>query len=193
MLTCLADNTLMPVRETGTPTPVPLISSPLSATLSVAVALITIAFVPDTSTPPSTAVQSIVSDLVMVTPPKPPESMQLISPPLAVLEIAPAKVLHGAVRLHGLASSPTPETQVRVACAEAGETNDNADTAPAINAPKIMRFMRTSPMLGRRRPLHTSCVKATIARPQYTRIEARCSGRLILIGCKKNLWPAEPY
>jgi len=29
--------------------------------------------------------------------------------------------LHGAVRLHGLTSSPTPETQVRVACAEAGE------------------------------------------------------------------------
>jgi hypothetical protein len=28
--------------------------------------------------------------------------------------------LHGAVRLHGLTSSPTPETQVRVACAEAG-------------------------------------------------------------------------
>jgi hypothetical protein len=34
--------------------------------------------------------------------------------------MAPAKVLHGAVRLHGLTSSPTPETQVRVACAEAG-------------------------------------------------------------------------
>jgi hypothetical protein len=39
----------------------------------------------------------------------------LISPPEAVFEIAPAKVLQGAVRLHGLASSPTPETQVRVA------------------------------------------------------------------------------
>jgi hypothetical protein len=33
------------------------------------------------------------------------------------LEIAPAKVLQGAVRLHGLTSSPTPETQVRVAWA----------------------------------------------------------------------------
>ena len=31
-------------------------------------------------------------------------------PPGAVFEIAPGKVLHGAVRLHGLASSPTPET-----------------------------------------------------------------------------------
>src|SRR5438128_10025873 len=57
----------------------------------------------------------MVSDLLMVTAPKPPGSRQLISPPIAVLEIAPAKVLHGAVRLHGLASSPTPETQVRVA------------------------------------------------------------------------------
>src|SRR5207237_632208 len=55
--------------------------------------------------------------LVMVTAPKPPESRQLISPLAAVLEIAPAKVLHGAVRLHGLTSSPTPDTQVRVACA----------------------------------------------------------------------------
>jgi hypothetical protein len=39
-----------------------------------------------------------------------------------VTEIAPANVLHGAVRLHGgvplaLASSPTPETQVREAVA----------------------------------------------------------------------------
>src|SRR6478609_9422014 len=34
--------------------------------------------------------------------------------------MAPAKVLHGAVRLHGLTSSPTPETHVRVAWAWAG-------------------------------------------------------------------------
>src|ERR1700735_3364372 len=59
-------------------------------------------------------------DLVMVTAPKPPGSSVLISPKAEVLEMAPAKVLHGAVRLHGLASSPTPETQVRVACACAG-------------------------------------------------------------------------
>ena len=38
-------------------------------------------------------------------------------PLMKVLEMAPAKVLHGAVRLQGLASSPTPDTQVRVACA----------------------------------------------------------------------------
>src|SRR5260221_12338906 len=39
---------------------------------------------------------------------------QLISPAGAGLEMAPAKVLQGAVRLQGLASSPTPETQVRL-------------------------------------------------------------------------------
>src|SRR5207237_2716980 len=69
------------------------------------------------STPPSVFEQSMVIDLVAVTAPKPPGSRQLISPPAAVFEIAPAKVLQGAVRLHGLRSSPTPDTQVRVACA----------------------------------------------------------------------------
>ncbi|HLZ67501.1 MAG TPA: hypothetical protein VKQ29_14810 [Aliidongia sp.] len=57
--------------------------------------------------------------MVIVTAPNPPGSRQLISPDAAVLEMAPAKVLHGAVRLQGLTSSPTPDTQVRVACAEA--------------------------------------------------------------------------
>jgi hypothetical protein len=63
----------------------------------------------------NTSWQSIVIDFVMVTAPKPPGSMQLISPFTAVFEIAPAKVLQGAVRLHGLASSPTPDTHVRLA------------------------------------------------------------------------------
>ena len=39
---------------------------------------------------------------------------------LLLLHRVLAKVLHGAVRLHGLASSPTPETQVRVAWLDAG-------------------------------------------------------------------------
>src|SRR5215469_4539863 len=60
-------------------------------------------------------------DLVMVTAPNPPGSRQLISPFIAVFEMAPAKVLQGAVRLQGLTSSPTPETQVRDAWAKAGE------------------------------------------------------------------------
>src|SRR5688500_4382513 len=54
--------------------------------------------------------QSIWIDLVIVTAPKPPGSRQLISPLVAVFEMAPEKVLHGAGRLHGLVSSPTPDT-----------------------------------------------------------------------------------
>ena len=65
----------------------------------------------------SVPVPSIVIDLVIVMAPKPPGSSASISPQSAVLEIAPAKVLQGAVRLHGLTSSPTPDTHVRVACA----------------------------------------------------------------------------
>src|SRR5262245_19324485 len=76
--------------------------------------------VPAARIEPNVPSQSMVIDLVMVMAPKPPGSRQLISPPAAVFEIAPAKVLHGAVRLHGLASSPTPDTHVRVACASAG-------------------------------------------------------------------------
>src|SRR5215471_21865352 len=64
---------------------------------------------------------SMVSDLVIVTVPKPPGSSTLMNPPTAVLLIAPANVLHGAVRLHGFSSAPTPETHVRVACANARE------------------------------------------------------------------------
>ena len=52
--------------------------------------------------PPSSVIEW---PIVMV--PKPPGSSASISPPTAVLEYAPGKVLHGAVRLHGLASSPT--------------------------------------------------------------------------------------
>src|ERR1043166_10160066 len=59
-------------------------------------------------------------DLVIVTAPYPPGSRNLISPSLAVFEIAPANVLQGAVRLHGFRSSPTPDTHVRVAWAWAG-------------------------------------------------------------------------
>src|SRR3981189_2603823 len=83
----------------------------------------------------NTSWQSMVIDLVMVTAPKPPGSRQLISPLSAVLEMAPAKVLHGAVRLHGLASSPTPDTQVRVAWACAGAENANRADATAMAAP----------------------------------------------------------
>src|SRR6267142_1389154 len=62
---------------------------------------------------PDPQVPSMVIHLVIVTAPNPPGSSTSISPHSAVFEMAPAKVLHGAVRLHGLASSPTPDTQVR--------------------------------------------------------------------------------
>src|ERR1700761_4467078 len=74
-----------------------------------------IALVPALLIEPRISWQSSVIDFVIVMAPKPPGSRQLISPSCAVLEIAPAKVLQGAVRLHGLTSSPTPDTQVRVA------------------------------------------------------------------------------
>src|SRR4026207_1863883 len=72
----------------------------------------------------------MVMDFVIVSVPNPPGSKQLISPLAAVLEIAPAKVLHGAVRLHGFASSPTPDTHVRVACAFANEAKNTQPANP---------------------------------------------------------------
>src|SRR5262245_1064090 len=84
----------------------------------------------------------MVIDLVIVTAPKPPGSRQLISPLIAVLEMAPAKVLHGAVRLHGLASSPTPETQVREACACAGAAaSKRSEVAAIVSDSELLRMM----------------------------------------------------
>ena len=48
--------------------------------------------------PVEAAAASMVIHLVKVTAPKPPGSNALIAPPGAVFEIAPAKVLQGAVR-----------------------------------------------------------------------------------------------
>src|ERR1700688_2782182 len=100
-------------------------------TLSVAATLTMMPSVPETSTPPSTPSAIRLIDWVMVTAPKPPGSSALISPPGAVFEMAPANVLHGAVRLHGLASSPTPDTHVRVAWACAGAAHNIATLAIA--------------------------------------------------------------
>src|ERR1700716_1695492 len=77
--------------------------------------------------------------LVMVTAPYPAGSSASISPPAAVFEIAPAKVLQGAVRLHGLASSPTPETQVLFACAWAGAAAKNGTKKPIAKISKAIR------------------------------------------------------
>src|SRR5260370_28148056 len=97
---------------------IPLILMLRMITTSFAPATTTIPLVPLTSVeatwppPPSRVIA-----LVMVTAPNPPGSRASISPPGAVFEMAPAHVLQGAVRLHGLASSPTPATQVRLSCA----------------------------------------------------------------------------
>src|SRR4051794_17722829 len=106
-------------------------SNPSSVTVSLAPAATTMPLTPLTRTPASRPTHLMFIALVMVTPPKPPGSRQLIVPAGAVFEIAPAKVLQGAVRLHGLASSPTPETQVRVACALAGAEASRGTKNPA--------------------------------------------------------------
>src|SRR5204862_6162223 len=94
------------------PVPKPLMSRPRSVTWSDAPAFTMMPLTLAASTPAVTPSQAIVIAFVIVTAPTPPGSRQLISPPAAVFEIAPAKVLHGAVRLHGSAALPTPETQV---------------------------------------------------------------------------------
>src|SRR5918911_4210579 len=113
------------------PEPNMLMSRPRRTPVSVAAALTTIALVPATRTPPSVYWHLIVIDLLIVTPPKPPGSWQLISPLAAVFEIAPGNVFQGAVRLHGLASSPTPDTHVREACADAVLGSASAISASA--------------------------------------------------------------
>src|SRR6516164_3573004 len=109
---------LTPLR----PPPAPFMRRLRNVTTSVGRAATTMPLVPEARTlatcPPP---PSIVMDLVMVSAPNPPGSRASISPPGAVFEIAPAKVLQGAVRLQGLASSPTPETQVLGAAAVYGQ------------------------------------------------------------------------
>src|SRR5215213_400699 len=97
----------------------PLMSRLRRITTSEAAALTVTPVVLDASTPERSGVPSIVMDLLMVTVPNAPGSRTLISPPAAVLRMAPANVLQGAVRLQGSASLPTPDTQVRVACPQA--------------------------------------------------------------------------
>ena len=88
-------------------------SSPWSRTLPVVLMIIPLVF--NVASTPASKSEMMLIALVMVTAPKAPGSRTLISPLVAVLDIAPAKVLQGAVRLHGLRSSPTPDTHVRVA------------------------------------------------------------------------------
>src|ERR1700722_14796533 len=136
---------LTPFRPLVTPST----SSPSSTTLSVAPAATTIPFVPATRTPASMWSDRIVIAFVIVTAPNPPGSSTLVSPPAAVFEMAPAKVLHGAVRLHGLASSPTPEIQVRVACACAGAiAKPTTKSAPRSADKRVDFVMVNAPQVG---------------------------------------------
>jgi hypothetical protein len=57
--------------------------------------------------------------------------------------MAPAKVLQGAVRLQGLASSPTPEIQVRVAWACAREAVENTTAKAAMTANRLRLIIRS--------------------------------------------------
>src|SRR6516225_127581 len=122
----------------------PSMLRPRNVTTSLAPAWTTTPFVPDTRTPAISPSLMMLIALVMVTAPKPPGSRTLISPAGAVFEMAPAKVLHGAVRLHGLASSPTPETQVRVAWAWAGVPGrEMTSIAPRSDTASDMFLMAT--------------------------------------------------
>src|SRR5262245_18169383 len=150
MVTLEALRTLTPWVPGVAPSETPSMSSPSRTTLAPAVPMLMI--MPAKSPAARTLAvpvegQLIVSDLVIVTAPNPPGSRQLISPPVAVFEMAPAKVLHGAVRLHGLASSPTPDTQVRVACAAAGSVCKSEERDIAKRASRL-RCMVASLAIG---------------------------------------------
>src|SRR5258708_33706103 len=124
------------------PVQAPLMEIPMSVITSVAAAFMMTPVVPAARIPARVPVPSRVIDLVIVTAPKPPGSSTEISPQAAVFEIAPAKVLHGAVRLHGLASSPTPDTHVREAWALMSEA-PNRTVARTLNTfvVRILKFL----------------------------------------------------
>src|SRR5258705_591511 len=116
--------------------PTVVLTSPAAVMLTL-IAVVPAARIPTMQHP------SMVIDLVIVTVPNPPGSSASISPSTAVFEMAPANVLQGAVRLQGLASSPTPDTQVRVAWALAIEVTVSTKTATA----RIFRLKRSLLML----------------------------------------------
>ncbi|MFD1704452.1 hypothetical protein ACFSCV_15700 [Methylopila henanensis] len=62
-------------------------------------------------------------------------------------------VLHGAVRLQGFTSSPTPDTQVRVACADADGAKARPATTMDAKATNMRKSMKSAPKeSGARRP-----------------------------------------
>src|SRR6202142_769622 len=107
--------------------------------------------------------------LMIVRVPYPAGSSASISPQFEVLEIAPANVLHGAVRLHGLASSPTPETQVRVAWACAAVVSAQKLMAKPTKNSQRIRFMNQPSLM---------CWRSERADEAL-----RCTARLVLRKC----------
>src|SRR5689334_12411030 len=83
---------LMPLQN-------PSMEIPRIVITSVEAALMTIPLTREARIEANVPVPSSVIDLVIVTAPKPPGSRASISPQAAVLEMAPAQVLQGAVRL----------------------------------------------------------------------------------------------
>ena len=140
----------MPVVPGDVYCEMPLIHKLRNSTLSVAAALTLTPVVPllariEAITPPP---PSIVIAWPMLMVPKPPGSITSISPPTAVREYAPGNVLHGAVRLQGLASSPRPETHVRVACACAADVIAQKNS-PNPRTMKKSRFITLISLTGR--------------------------------------------
>src|SRR5262245_12916478 len=166
------------IRTPSRPVPMPLKSRFRRITTSPLPALMTMPLVPETRTPARPDVPSIVIDFVIVSAPKPPGSSTSISPAGAVLEIAPAKVLHGAVRLQGLASSPTPETQVRVAWASTREGKQQTAAITDTAAAKHALLMTDSSRVCRD---ETGAVVRAVSRrhagrsPVWTLLSAGCS------------------
>src|SRR5688572_13312056 len=185
MFTVLACRIFIALR----PLQKPLMETPRIVITSVAAALMVMPVTREARIEANVPEPSIVIDLVIVTAPKPPGSIASISPQAAVLEIAPAKVLQGAVRLQGLASSPTPETQVRVACAAAGDA-DNVQVNRHVSNAGSQRILIFSPFLishdpwiGRppADPTPKSPVKSfplLLFRSSYTRLGEGSNGRL---------------
>src|SRR5437588_7700509 len=92
--------------------------------------------------------QSMVIDLVMVAPPKGPESRQLISPSGAVASWANEKLMHGAARVHGPPALPVDDTKVVSLCACAGAAGSN-ETSTAARLPESSAiFVMASPLVG---------------------------------------------
>src|SRR5262245_15140117 len=113
------------------PVPTPSMDRFRSVTMTPAPSTITPLVVAATI-PPNVPPQSMVTDFVMVTTPKPLGSRQFTMPPSAVFETAPANVLQGAVRPQLLASSPMPDTQARVTCPSPRSTRKKRLTIGAI-------------------------------------------------------------